>query len=133
MLPKPRRTHVEYKRTELDQLLLESYKLETELTQLQGVYQAREQSDPSSKNQNIAKATKAHGYRLIEPRKTVARFVWEEIARHQLKDRWRAQTTNIELRDKLQTEYKLERQMVALLNRSMRAKLADIRVLDDRR
>ncbi|KAG3112401.1 hypothetical protein PI124_g8154 [Phytophthora idaei] len=120
---KLKRKRVRRERIELDKLRLESHKLETELALLQGIYKGRVPHEIHSKRRVAANSKTTHGYQLIAPRKKETQFVWQDIAQRQLQERWRAQTTNKELREQLQAECELARQMMVLLHRNANAKV----------
>ncbi|ETK81926.1 hypothetical protein L917_12360 [Phytophthora nicotianae] len=131
---KPKRKRVRRERIELDQLRLESHKLQRELAQLQGIHNGRDQNEIHTKTRSFANSKITDGYQLIAPRKKELRSVWQEIARRQLQERWKAQTTNRELREQLQAEYELGRQMMVLLHRNVHAKHStELKVLNKRR
>ncbi|POM61872.1 hypothetical protein PHPALM_29046 [Phytophthora palmivora] len=106
---------------ELDLLRLQAHKLQTELDQLQGIHNC----ETMKKKRVIADSETIHQFCLIEPRKKNSGFVWQEIAKRQLNERLRAQTANRELREQLQAEYSLGRQMMILLHRN--AKLTTLK------
>ncbi|OWZ03578.1 hypothetical protein PHMEG_00024665 [Phytophthora megakarya] len=110
---------------ELECLRREAVRMECELLRLQelkiqytGDVCVRDESCTSIiPDTNVMKS-----FRHIKPRKVHKNFVWKEIAKRQLKERWRAYSENRELRERLVREYELGRHMQELLQKQQLSK-----------
>ncbi|KAG6612718.1 uncharacterized protein IUM83_03442 [Phytophthora cinnamomi] len=129
----PKKKRVRREKIELDSLRLESRKLQTELAQLREIYKHQQDTrveydlgDVSTKASIIPFSSAKQHYRLIVPRKKDNGFVWQRIAERQLKERWRAQNQNQELRERLLAEYEVGMQLTALLHRQSNVKIYSI-------
>ncbi|OWZ19482.1 hypothetical protein PHMEG_0006276 [Phytophthora megakarya] len=113
--PKPKRVRRE--KVELDQLRFEAHKLQTELNQLQGIQKCK----TMRMKRTFANEQSKHGNRIMA---TDSKSVWKEVAKHQQDERLRSHTINQELRDRLQAECCLGRQLMTLLHRNTKVRMS---------
>ncbi|GMF57548.1 unnamed protein product [Phytophthora fragariaefolia] len=134
LLPKtkhknPSKKRVRREKVELDSLRIELRKLHTELVQLQALGMGSrgvfgEQCGVGATGMASKTDSTMQNYRLIAPRENRKRYVWQELAERQLKEKLRVLNRNRELREQLQAQYDLGRQLIALLHRQPNPKVS---------
>ncbi|ETL28880.1 hypothetical protein F441_18306 [Phytophthora nicotianae CJ01A1] len=120
----PKKKRIRRVKQELDYLRRESKKLEDELAQLHTI-QANRPAGAISFRPRVTqteRVTTSREYCAIAPRLRQKPSMWQAIAERQSRERGRVLARNMELRAQLETEYKLGKQLIQLLDRQIYAK-----------